>query len=554
MRKLEKNKILNMLEHLHRLCKALEKQNGQDFLDLCAEIQIPIRGIREYVDKVCGKTSRLARLLRDFYEWSYGVMQGKIEVKNFSEFAYKLKRETENLKPDKIEIAFFCYKASMADSLESVYFAAKADPACDAYFIPIPYFDRRPDGGFGEMHLEGKGCYPASYELTDWESYDVQKRRPDVIFLMNPYDAQNRVTSVHPNFYSHRLKKWTELLVYIEYGLPLWIYRDAAAAYEDIKRHGIILPVYLHCDHYIAYSKEIAEFFPHLFRCMEIPADAAQKFHLDDAHVREKFVPLGSPKFDKVLGGRREMYPLPEKWKKTIGGKRIVLYNNSLAEFLKASASEAGGKAYFEKMRSVFDAFRGRNDVVLWWRPHPLFEATLHSMRKDWLDAYRSVLRIFQAAGGIFDDTADLYRAIAWSDALLSDESSLLFLYTATGKPFSVLSITKALPVPVHDTGKDFHAPLAMRLENMRVDKGANVRNWNLCIWWDNFLEEALLHNTHFDRFIERFIDYVVHRENYPEAEEYQRLQLQMVKDFVVNTDGTAGKNIYDFVKRKVLA
>ena len=69
----------------------------------------------------------------------------------------------------------------------------------------------------------------------------------------------------------------------------------------------------------------------------------------------------------------------------------------------------------------------------------------------------------------------------------------------------------------------------------------------------DNFLEEDVMRNTHFCNFANRFIDYIVHPENYPEKEEYRELQLKMFRDFAVNADGTAGQKIYEFVKREAL-
>ena len=119
--------------------------------------------------------------------------------------------------PVRLEIAFFCYKASMSDCLESIYFAAKEDPSCDVYFVPIPYYDRNPNGALGKMHYEGEECYPDTYQLTDWREYDVEARRPDIIYIMNPYDGQNRVTSVHPAYYAERLRKLTDCLVYVPY-------------------------------------------------------------------------------------------------------------------------------------------------------------------------------------------------------------------------------------------------------------------------------------------------------------------------------------------------
>lgn len=41
---------------------------------------------------------------------------------------------------DKPAGCFFPYKASMWDSLESVYLVAKEDSDCDVYCVPISYY------------------------------------------------------------------------------------------------------------------------------------------------------------------------------------------------------------------------------------------------------------------------------------------------------------------------------------------------------------------------------------------------------------------------------
>jgi len=52
------------------------------------------------------------------------------------------------------------------------------------------------------------------------------------------------------------------------------------------------------------------------------------------------------------------------------------------------------------------------------------------------LDEYRQITAAYQREGfGIYDDTPDLHRAIALSDAYYGDPSSVLALYYATGKP-----------------------------------------------------------------------------------------------------------------------
>ncbi len=114
------------------------------------------------------------------------------------------------------EAVFLPYKASMWDSLESVWMAANEDPDCDAYVIPIPYYDKNPDGTFGKMYDES-AMYPDYVPVVNYNEYDFAARQPDMIFIHNPYDDANYVTSVHPFFYSENLKKYTDRLVYIPY-------------------------------------------------------------------------------------------------------------------------------------------------------------------------------------------------------------------------------------------------------------------------------------------------------------------------------------------------
>ena len=560
MRKVQKAKLAELVATLKEACGQIEKCDGQQRVNLCGEIQEFVEVIFEYTASVLCPGDKAITLLQSLYEMLFQVAQEERSVNQLHKLVHHVVTEVHNLKPDKTEVVFFCYKASMSDALESVYLAAKEDPSCDAFFVPIPYYDRNPDRSLGQMHFEGSGFYSDKFELTDWRKYDVETRRPDAIFIMNPYDEGNHVTSVHPDFYSKRLKNFTDNLVYIEYGLPYWVYNHPEdVPLEEYRKDSNVLPAWLHADYVMVYSKELGEVNKNILKAY---SDLAKLFQLSEDDIEKRFVALGSPKFDKVLYTKREDCELPEEWKERIAGKKVVLLNSSLGEFLKASGprrntDEESAKAgcwYFEKLQSILAEFAVREDVVLWWRPHPLLESTIRSMRNSLYQEYQGIVQKFVDSGkGIFDNTEDLHRAIAWSDAMISDESSLLLLYAATGKPFYIPATTKALDAPQYDDAEDFRNPLWSRLEFMKTNKGANIGFWNCCIWWDVFLEENMGWNIHYNNFTKRFLDFVVYREKYPEAEEYKQLQLQMIKDFVVNSDGTAGQKIYEFIKQKIM-
>ena len=66
-------------------------------------------------------------------------------------------------------------------------------------------------------------------------------------------------------------------------------------------------------------------------------------------------------------------------------------------------------------------------------------EATLASMRPELLDEYRRIVSAYREAGwGIYDDSPDMDRAIACSDAYYGDMSSIVWLYEYTGKPIMI--------------------------------------------------------------------------------------------------------------------
>ena len=189
----------------------------------------------------------------------------------------------------------------MWDSLESVWKAADADPNCDAYVIPIPYYDKNPDGSFREMHYEGDR-YPDDVPVTKYDEFDFEVHRPDMIYIHNPYDGMNLVTSVHPFFFSDNLKKFTDKLIYIPYFILDDIKPDEDEKIEGMK-HFCTTPGVFHADKVVVQSEDMKQVY------IKVLLDAANN-HSEAAkkYWNDKILGLGSPKIDKVLNTRKEDY------------------------------------------------------------------------------------------------------------------------------------------------------------------------------------------------------------------------------------------------------
>ena len=149
----------------------------------------------------------------------------------------------------------------------------------------------------------------------------------------------------------------------------------------------------------------------------------------------EKILGLGSPKIDKVMATRKEDVEVPEAWRKVIekedgSWKKIIFYNTSVSALLNHN------EKMMAKIKDVLQVFKeNQEDVALLWRPHPLIDATIKSVRPWLWEEYREIVETYRAEGwGIYDDTADMDRAVALSDGYYGDPSSIVQLYQETGK------------------------------------------------------------------------------------------------------------------------
>ena len=69
-------------------------------------------------------------------------------------------------------------------------------------------------------------------------------------------------------------------------------------------------------------------------------------------------------------------------------------------------------------------------------------QATLTSMRPELWESYSAILNDYRTGGwGIYDDSPELDRAIAVSDAYYGDWSSVVQLYKETGKPIMIQNV-----------------------------------------------------------------------------------------------------------------
>ncbi len=417
MAKYRRSQLLEMLDTLTKVNEAVKNGSADDqpkLIELLVQCQELAGCIGSDVQTRGEKGARIGTILEAYCRNLYllalnlpdqeqrGQLQKKISVQ-LSEIEKIILSGLPGLKK---EIVFLPYKASMWDSLESIWKAASEDEDCEAYVVPIPYFDKNPDGSLGQMHDE-KNQYPADVPVTSWREYQISVRRPDVIYIHNPYDNWNYVTSIHPAYYSRELRKYTNVLVYVPY----------YATTGDMSEGQELCPAYLNADYIVIQSEKYRKFF-------------------DKRIPDKKFLAMGSPKFDSVIQKCKNPPRPPREWEEKKKGRKVYFYNTSIGGMLGNTES------FLKKMRYVFDLFKGREDACLLWRPHPLLESTFASMRKELKPQYDALKREFLEEDiGIYDETPDIESTIAFSDVYIGDAAtSVTSLFGVTGKPLFLLN------------------------------------------------------------------------------------------------------------------
>lgn len=299
-----------------------------------------------------------------------------------------------------MNIAFLPYCYQMWDCMESVYESA-IKKGIGVGVFPIPYFTLK-DGKIDEWHNEHElfeGTIDKE-DLYDFNDFLKCYRDIDYVIIHNAYDDGNNLTTVNPLFYTDKLKGMGVKIVFIPYGIFL--------GGKMTRQKGI-----LNCDYIIVNDDAERETFLESWK--EIDVD-----------MSDRCFAFGSPKFDTLIKNNE----MPRAWKRKIA-KTVILVCTSLVPFLN------NPKGKLEQYRDVVWNELANGHMVI-FRPHPLMDSLIKTRFSKLYDEWTELLE-WIGNDCIVDNETDLATEIQYSDRLISDASSVVELWKATGKPYKVL-------------------------------------------------------------------------------------------------------------------
>jgi hypothetical protein len=297
-----------------------------------------------------------------------------------------------------VRVAFFVQSAAENwNSTASVWRAFAADPRADTKVVLMPFL--HPDYPAGRSIATQ--FIEQGIPFVRCEHYDVKRERPDVVFFQNPYDH----TRPAP-FHVANVLPVVRRIAYVPYGLEI-------GGGSNNLMLQFAKPLQINAWRVFVRSERARRLY-----ALHCPAGNAQ------------CVVTGHPKLDAVLATRKEdVDPELAAWAE---GKRVVLWNPHFS----VCKNNDQWSTFMRWKDVLLRFFEERRDLALLARPHPhLFKHALNErmMTPDDIAAFRA--RIAASPNIRLDERSDYRHAFSVSSAMLSDGSSFLLEYPATGKP-----------------------------------------------------------------------------------------------------------------------
>lgn len=379
----------SMLAYVVKMCRTL--QDAADYLQTAPEgglrselLENGRRMFAQMRDVLCGEA---ASVELDKLEAAWPDCGGAL-----AEFARTLPQK----ECYQVRAVFFAELGEKWDAMESVYEFMRDDPRFDPVVVRTPVGRVVNRDGKREQEIIYKDFLtPMGIPSLGYDQYDIEQDCPDLAFISQPYE-----NCTLEQFWPENIAKHTRL-VYLPYFLPAIVLKDYPTVLCQMRVYDVAWKVIGSNEkHYRYYCKH-------------------------SHHGGGNMIVTGVPKLDPIIKVKQQGSPLPPGWKKIVG-KTVFLWNS----WFDITVSSL---RFFE---DIFKWFQDHEDAALIWRPHPMTDTVtkLYSPKHyEWLQ--QCIQAVEGAPNMVIDREASVMPSFAYSNAQISDHSSLMHQYMLMNKP-----------------------------------------------------------------------------------------------------------------------
>lgn len=305
------------------------------------------------------------------------------------------------------KMAFFANEYAVWPSIQSVYDAAKKHKQMNAQLVYVPFYSQN---ATIDSDTEMSNYRKAGYDITNCNQYNLTEECPDVAIYTKPYD------SIPPQYYIRETHRVIPRCVQFTYGFSMLINNKELFCYHN--------------------------YLPLAYYAWRIAVSHEEEFREKKKYTFKRgsnLLPCGNPRIDLRIGEYQEeetFLLVKDKAK----GRKVILWNT---HFPNTENDKGSWDTFGQIGMDILNMFLVSEDVFLLWRPHPLFFGAWAKVQGKSLEEINEWFEKMSQKNNIFvDRTSSYLPAFAVSDAMISDQSSLVMEYWAWKKPLIVTQRT----------------------------------------------------------------------------------------------------------------
>lgn len=415
-----KTYIRNCLTNMEQLHENMENDSVL-FMQQLTDCQQYAIAMGTLIDEVKGEGTETVTLLEEYCEALFCASQ-IFETELFEKLKQELCLTFENVKQNveccilqKKTIVFLPYKAEQWKYVEKIWKKAKSDNNCEVFVVPIPYYYKRYDGSYMGVNYEGD-LLPKEVEITEYESVDLSRMQPDVIYIQNPYDEWNQVITVQPQYYSKQLQQFCDKLVYVQ---SFEVEKFSKENYREFfnMRDYVTVPGVVRADEIILQTDWMRENY--IEKLMEF------------AGIETKGI------WEQKIAVAEVDVPTIEDAEQEEGRKRRIVYGINPC-FLLQNKEQA-----IKKLESSFRIFQENKDKIqLIWCPHPMLEDFTKKEAPELWDSYFEMIAKYENEEWIESvGESDWKKIVDSTDAYYGDSERLALEFFLKKKPVMIQDV-----------------------------------------------------------------------------------------------------------------
>lgn len=353
------------------------QENKSDLLEILGECQNRAIALGSAIEQLSGEGTQTVRLLEEYCECVYQIYNAAVGTvgvsleQMYEELAHAIVSVEVSLQEEilsKKEVLLIPYKSSNWESLKPVWKEAISDDSARVIVMPIPYYEKDALGNLRELHEEFMK-YPEDVRTVDYRAYNMELRHPDVIVIQNPYDECNYVTSVPPEFYSSRLKKVTDELIYIPYFTMDEVQQGEEKALQSME-YFVTVPGLVHSDLVLVQSEQMKK--EYINQLVKMAGESTRELW------EKKLVAIQRDNSNCKSGITKEK------------GRKQIAYYVSISILYQYK-----GKA-IEKCKKVFHEFaKHKEQIQIIWYMDEAIEKVLKQAEAEVYQKFREVIKLF---------------------------------------------------------------------------------------------------------------------------------------------------------------